>query len=85
MIAVMNRPKSQIESDANIGPVDESGQQIWSAEEEAAIARLHRDPAYWAAIEEAEADIEAGRVFTHDEVLAASAERRRRYLAERKR
>jgi predicted transcriptional regulator len=81
----MNKPKPKIDSDADIGPLDENGQQIWSPEEEAAIARVHRDPAYWAAIEEAEADITAGRVFTQEEVLAVSAERRRRYLAERKR
>ncbi len=81
----MNKPKPQLSADADIGPVDENGQQIWSAEEEAAIARLHRDPAYWAAMEEAKADIAAGRLLTHEEVLAASAERRRRYLAERER
>jgi predicted transcriptional regulator len=80
----MSKPKPRIAPDADIGPVDEHGQQLWSAEEEEAIARLHRDPAYWAGIEEARADIEAGRVFTHEQVLAESAERRRRYLAERK-
>lgn len=82
-MAAMSKPRRKIRPDDNIGPVDENGQQIWTPEEEDAIARLHRDPAYWAAIEEAKADIAAGRVYTHEEVLAASAERRRLYLAKR--
>jgi predicted transcriptional regulator len=80
----MSTPKRQPLPDPDLGPLDEHGQQIWSAEEEEAIARMMRDPAFWRGIEEAEADIAAGRVFTHEEVLAECAERRRRYLAERK-
>jgi predicted transcriptional regulator len=81
----MNKPKPDIGSDADLGPLDANGQQIWSTEEEAAIARLHRDPAYWAGLRRAEADIAAGRMLTHEEVLEASAERRRQYLAKRAR
>jgi predicted transcriptional regulator len=80
----MNKPKPGIAPDADIGPVDENGQQIWSAEEEAAIARLHRDPAYWAGIERGLEDIRAGRMFDHEEALAKRAEQRRRWLAGRK-
>lgn len=79
----MNKPPA-IEPDSDdIGPLDEHGQQIWTPAEEAAIARLHEDPAYWAGIEKAEEDIRAGRVFTHEEVRAHSAERRRRCLVAR--
>lgn len=81
----MNKPTPPVETDSDIGPLDENGQQIWSPEEEEAIARMHRDPAYWAAIKEAEADIAVGRLFTHEEMLARSAERRRKFLAERNR
>jgi len=80
----MNKPKPQIESDADVGPVDENGQQILSAEEEAAIARLHRDPAYWAGIERGMEDISAGRMLDHEAALAKRAEQRRGWLAGRK-
>jgi hypothetical protein len=79
----MNKPSSNLE--AADGPLDKDGQQIWSAEEQAAITRLHRDPAYWAAIEEAEEDVRAGRVFTQDEIAADAAERRCNFLAARNR
>jgi hypothetical protein len=82
----MNKPApNPLPADDGPGPVDENGQQIWPAQEAEAIARLHRDPAYWAAIEQAEDDIRAGRVFTAEEVAAHSVERRRRFLAERNR
>ena len=80
----MNKPRPKIESDADIGPIDENGQQIWSAEEEEAIARLHRDAAYRAGIERGSEDIRAGRMLDHDEALAERAEQRRRWLAGRK-
>ena len=79
----MNKPTSRIEPDDDIGPLDEHGQQIWSPEEEAAIARMESDPTFWSDIAEAEADIAAGRCYTHEEVVAMSAERRRRGRDER--
>lgn len=79
----MNKPTPRIDGDADFGPVDENGVQIWSPEEEAAIERVTSTPEFWAGIARAEADIAAGRVYTHEEVVAMSAERRRRYRAER--
>jgi len=80
----MNKPVRTPAADEAIGPLDENGQQVWSAEENASIERMHRDPAFWAGIEKAEADVRAGRVFSNEEVEAHSAERRRRFLAERR-
>lgn len=79
----MNKPTPRVEPDDDLGPLDKNGQQIWSAEEEAAIARLQDDPEFWTSLAEAEADIAAGRVHTHEEVVAMSAERRRRWREER--
>ncbi len=79
----MNKVTPHIESDDDIGPLDKHGQQIWSPEEEAAIKRAANTPEYRAAIAEAEADIAAGRVYTHEQVVAMSAERRRHWRAER--
>ena len=82
----MNKPVPHPPSvDDDIGPLDEHGQQVLSPEEEAVLDRLDRDPAFLAAIAEADASIDAGHFFTHEQVVAESAERRRRYLAERKR
>lgn len=77
----MNKPK-RIEP---IGgePLDAEGQRMLGPDEEAALDRVRNDPAFLAAIAEAEAEIRAGRFFTHEEVLAHCAERRRRWLAER--
>lgn len=83
-MTAMNKPKPQVESDADIGPVDENGQQIWSAEEEEAIARIHRDPAYWAGIERGMEDIRAERMLDHEAALGERAEQRRRWRAARK-
>ena len=80
----MNKPMREPSTDDAIGPLDENGQQIWSAEEADAIERMHRDPGFWAGMERAEADIQAGRVFSNEEVEAHSLERRRRFLAERR-
>jgi hypothetical protein len=79
----MNKPIHPPVADHDVGPLDESGQQIWSAEEEAAIARLHRDPEYLAGINEAETDIVAGRVRSHSEHLIWMAQQKRRWRAER--
>ncbi len=79
----MNKPSLPPAAvDSAIGPVDANGEQVWSSAEAAAIARLQADPEYQAAIDEGLADFAAGRVLTHEEVMAASAERRRRWRAE---
>jgi hypothetical protein len=78
----MNKPITHIEPDDDIGPLDENGQQIWSPEEEALLGNLDNDPTFWADIAAAEADIAAGRVYTHEQVVAMSAERRRRWRDE---
>lgn len=79
----MNKLTPRVEADDEIGPLDEHGQQIWSAEDEAAIARMEADPEFQAGLRRAEADIATGRVYTHEEVVARSAERRRRWRVER--
>ena len=79
----MNDPKPRIEPDNDIGALDENGEQIWSPELEETVRRYTATPEYRAAIAEAEADIAAGRVYSHEEVVAHSAERRRRWLADR--
>lgn len=79
----MNRPSANFEPDHDFGSLDEHGQQVWSSQEEAVIARLHDDPEYWAGIEEAFEDIKAGRVFTSEEVATYFEERKRVWLAER--
>ncbi len=79
----MNKPVPDLRPDDDLGPLDEQGQQIWSPEEEAAIARLQADPQYQADIEEGLADIAAGRTFSHEEVFERLAEHKRRWRAER--
>ena len=80
----MNKPVQSITPDDDLGALDEHGQQIWTDEEAAAIARMEADPAYHEGLRRAEEDIAAGRVFTHEQVVAMSAERRRRWLAAHK-
>lgn len=78
------RPSPNLQPDPDLGPLDEHGQQIWSPEEEAAIARLHADPQYQADTEEALADLAAGGpTYSTDEVFEHLAELRRQWLAER--
>ena len=79
----MNKPSAPPVADHDIGPLDEHGQQIWSPEEEAAIARLHADPQTAIDIAEAEADIAAGRVLSLEESRASFAAMRQQWLAER--
>ena len=79
----MNKPATHIEPDDDIGPLDENGQQIWSPEEEAASARMTAESGFWESIAEANADIDAGKFYTQEEVVAMSAERRRRWRTER--
>lgn len=79
----MNKPAQPITPDDDIGPLDEHGQQIWSPEEEAAIARLDADPDFQASLDRANADIDAGRFYTSEEVKASMREMKRRWFAER--
>lgn len=71
-------------ADNDIGPLDEHGQQIWSPEEEAAIARLHDDPVFLQSIEEARAQFERGECYTTEEVKAHMVEVKRQWHAERR-
>ena len=77
----MNEPISKPIADPDIGPLDEDGQQIWSPEEEAAIARLRARPWYQRDIEEAEADEAAGNFLTQAEVTASLREVKRKWFA----
>lgn len=79
----MNEPLPKLQPETDVGPLDQDGQQIWSADEETAIARLHDDPDYWAGIERAVADEQAGRMTSPQELAAHATERRRRWLADR--
>ena len=64
----MNKPvQPPILPDDDIGPLDENGEQIWSPEEEAAIARLRDDPDYLRSLEEANAQIARGEWYTMEE------------------
>lgn len=79
----MNKPVPDLRPDDDLGPLDEQGQQIWSPEEEAAIARLQADPQYQADVAAGLADIAAGRTFSHEEVFERLAEHKRQWRAER--
>ena len=79
----MNKPITPPVADDDIGPLDEHGQQIWSPEEAAAIERLRAQPWYQRDCDEADADVAAGRFFTHEEVIARSKEMKRRWFAEK--
>lgn len=74
----MNKPlQPPLISDEDIGPLDENGQQIWSPEEEEAVARIMADPDYVRSIEESRAAVARGEWYTTEEVFA-ELERRRR-------
>ena len=79
----MNKPTPRIDGDPDFGAVDEDGARIWSLEEDEAIARVTSTPEFRAALARGDADIAAGRAHTHEDVVAQSAERRRRCRAER--
>lgn len=79
----MNKPVPDLRPDDDLGPLDEHGQQIWSPEEAAAIARMNDDPEEAAALDEALADIAAGRLSTTEEVFERLAAFKRQWLAER--
>lgn len=73
----MDKPAQPIAPDDEVGPVDDYGQQIWSPEEEAAIAQLRDDPEYLQSLAESDAQIERGEWYTTEQVFA-ELERRRR-------
>lgn len=79
----MNKPLQPPVPDDDIGPLDEHGQQIWSAEEEAAIARILADPEHDRSIAEAQAQIDRGEWYTTEEVRAHMVEVKRQWRAER--
>ena len=73
----MNKPVPDLRPvDDDLGPLDEQGQQIWSPEEEAAIARLTADPRYQADVAAGLASVERGEGFSTEQVLAELARRR---------
>ena len=72
----MNKPLQPPVPDDDIGPLDEHGQQVWSPEEEAAIARLNSDPEFIRSIEESRAQVARGEWYTTEQVFA-ELERRR--------
>ena len=79
----MNKPARPLTPDPDIGALDEHGQQIWSPEEETAITRMWNDPERLAALAEAEADIAAGRMRSHEEHIAWMDKRKREWFAQR--
>ena len=73
----MNKPVPDMRPDGDdLGPLDEHGQQIWSPEEEAAIARLQADPGYQADVAAGLASIARGAGYSTEQVLAELARRR---------
>ena len=73
----MNKPVPDLRPvDDDLGPLDEQGQQIWSPEEEAAIARLTADPRYQADVAAGLASVGRGEGFSTEQVLAELARRR---------
>ena len=81
----MNKPISPPQADPDIGPLDEQGQQVWSAEEAAAIRRGVGTPEHRLIIAHARAEAAAGNVLSHGEHLESMAEMKRRWYAERAR
>lgn len=78
----MNKPISQPIADPDIGPLDEHGQQIWSADEAEAIMQAISTSAHRRTIAHARAEAAAGHVLSHEEHLAAMTEMKRRWHAE---
>lgn len=73
----MNKPNPDLHpADDDPGPLDEHGQQIWSPEEAAAIARLQACPGYQADVAAGLASIARGAGFSTEQVLAELARRR---------
>ncbi|WP_404372183.1 hypothetical protein AB5I39_05480 [Sphingomonas sp. MMS24-J45] len=72
----MNKPVPDLHPDDDLGPLDAQGQQIWSPEEAAAIARLQADPRYQADVAAGLASIARGQGFSAEQVLAELARRR---------
>lgn len=73
----MNKPNLDFQpADDDFGPLDEHGQQIWSPEDEAAIARLVATPSYRSDIAAGLASIERGQGHTTGELLTELARRR---------
>ena len=73
----MNKPNPDLRpADDDLGPLDENGQQIWSPEETAAIARLWADPHYQADVAAGLASVARGEGYSTEQVLAEVARRR---------
>ena len=79
----MNKPISQPIAAPDIGPLDEPGEQIWSPEEEAAIARIEAHPDFWPSLARADAQIDRGEYYSTQEVRAWMKERKREWFAEK--
>ena len=79
----MNKPIQPPVPDDDFGPLDEHGQQIWSPEEKATIARLQADPAYIRSVEDGLADIEVNGTLSHEQHIAKLDRLRSQWLAER--
>jgi len=79
----MNKPARPPVPEADLGPLDADGQQVWSPEEQAAIARVLADPDRKRSIAEARADAADGHGRSPDEVVDGLAELKRRWLADR--
>ena len=85
MFFAMNRPIDPPVADVAAGPLDEHGQQRWSADELADAQRRYDDADYLAEIERGLTDIRLGQTLSHDEHMAAMEERKRHWQAERRR
>ncbi len=72
----MNKPAQPLIPDPDIGPLDQHGQQIWSSEEEAAIARMEANPDFWPSLQRSKEAVARGEWLTTEQ-MATELERRR--------
>lgn len=73
----MNQPVPRpAAADDDLGPLDQHGQQIWSPEEAAAIARLQTSPQYRADIAAGLASVARAEGHMTESMLAELARRR---------
>jgi hypothetical protein len=80
----MNKPlQPPPVADNDIGPLDETGEQIWSSEDHGASARMWADAEFLAGLDEAERQIGRGEWHSQNDVIARSTEMKRRWFAEK--
>lgn len=72
----MNKPAYPPVPDDDVGPLDEQGRQIWSPEEDEAVARIMAESDFWPSIARGQAQFSRGECRTTEEVFAELEQRR---------